>query len=406
MKRVFFSAVLMLATSFTFAQVKSVKEAKSIANGSDPDFNKAEQLIQGALVNPETMNDPETWNVAGLIQKKRSDKETEKGWLHQPYDTLQVYNSILGMSKYFYKCDELAQVPDEKGKIKNKYRKTNAATLLAERGNLINGGIHFYNNDDNQKALEFFAAYVDMAAHPMFEKENLLQTDTLLPQIAYYASLAAMKIQNYPSVVKYAPYAQDDKEVGPYAMEFRSTALKALGDTVQFVASLKEGLNKYPNHTYFFGNLIDYYTNSNKMDEAMQFADDMLAKDPNSAFNLYVKAYLYNNLYNNLKSNEKEAEAKEALEKSVEFYKKTIEADATYAEAYSNLGMTYCLQAQDLGEDNEAGMKALYEKAKECYEKARELKPDNRDLWLQGLYRVYYILREGEKFEEIEQMMQ
>ena len=80
--------------------------------------------------------------------------------------------------------------------------------------------IQFFNENKNKEAFEFFATYVDMAAHPMFEKENLLKTDTILPQIAYYASLAAAKIEDYPNVLKYAPYAKDDKEVGKYAMEF------------------------------------------------------------------------------------------------------------------------------------------------------------------------------------------
>ena len=37
MKRVLFSMVLLLAAGFTFAQEKSVKEAKSIANDVKPD---------------------------------------------------------------------------------------------------------------------------------------------------------------------------------------------------------------------------------------------------------------------------------------------------------------------------------------------------------------------------------
>ena len=336
MKRVLFSMVLLLVASFTFAQEKNVKEAKSIANGVNPDFAKAEELINQALTNPETKDNAETWDVAGLIQRKRSEKEMENAYLRKPYDTLQVYNSALNMCKFYFKCDELAQIPNEKGKIKNKYRKSNSATILAERGNLINGGIQFFNlasqkegdaaNEDNKKALDFFATYIDIAINPMFEKENLLQTDTVLPQIAYYASLAAAKMEDYPSILKYAPYAQDDKEVGKYAMEFISTALKAEGDTVKWIASLKEGIQKYPEHSFFFGHLIDYYSNNNKYDEAMQFADDMLAKDPNNTFYLYVKGYLYHNMKD--------------YDKAIEFYKKTIEVDPNYAEAYSNLEMS------------------------------------------------------------------
>lgn len=404
MKRVLFSMVLLLAVSFAFAQEKTVKEAKSIANEVKPDFAKAEALINQALSNPETKDKAETWDVAGLIQKKRSEKEMENAYLRKPYDTLQVYNSALNMCKYYFKCDELAQIPDEKGKIKNKFRKSNGAAMLAERGNLINGGIQFFNQEKNKEALEFFSTYIDIASSPIFEKENLLVTDTVLPQIAYYASLAAAKMEDYPSVLKYAPYAQNDKEVGKYAMEFISTALKAEGDTVKWVTSLKEGIQKYPDHPFFFGHLIDYYSNNNKYDEAMQFADDMLAKDPNNTFYLYVKGYLYHNMKN--------------YDKAIEFYGKTVAVDPNYAEAYSNLGLIYCLQAQDFSEKattdvndpkykaDQVALKAFYEKAKPNYEKARELKPDQKDLWLNGLYRVYYNLDMGPEFDAIEKMMQ
>lgn len=403
MKKVLFSTVLLLVAGFTFAQEKAVKEAKKIASAVTPDFAKADELINQALTNPETKDLAETWNVAGFIQKRKSEKEMENAYLRKPYDTLQVYNSALNMCKYYFKCDELAQIPDAKGKVKNKYRKSNISAMLAERGNLINGGIQFFNENKNKEAFEFFATYVDMAAHPMFEKENLLKTDTILPQIAYYASLAAAKIEDYPNVLKYAPYAKDDKEVGKYAMEFISTALKAEGDTAKWIASLQEGLQKYPDHQFFFGHLIDYYSNNNKYDEAMSFADNMLAKDPNNVFYLYVKGYLYHNMKD--------------YDKALEFYKKTIEVDPNYAEAYSNIGLIYCIQAQEFSEkstsdvndpqykEDQVTLKGFYEKARPYYEKARELKPDQKDLWGTGLYRVYYNLQMGPEFEEIEKVM-
>ncbi len=403
MKKVLFSTVLLLVAGFTFAQEKAVKEAKKIASAVTPDFAKADELINQALTNPETKDLAETWNVAGFIQKRKSEKEMENAYLRKPYDTLQVYNSALNMCKYYFKCDELAQIPDAKGKVKNKYRKANVSAMLAERGNLINGGIQFFNENKNKEALDFFATYVDMAAHPMFEKENLLKVDTILPQIAYYASLAAAKIEDYPNVLKYAPYAKEDKEVGKYAMEFISTALKAEGDTAKWIASLQEGLQKYPDHQFFFGHLIDYYSNNNKYDEAMSFADNMLAKDPNNVFYLYVKGYLYHNMKD--------------YDKALEFYKKTIEVDPNYAEAYSNIGLIYCIQAQEFSEkstsdvndpqykEDQATLKTFYEKARPYYEKARELKPEQKDLWGTGLYRVYYNLQMGPEFEEIEKVM-
>ncbi len=403
MKRVLFSMVLLMAVSFAFAQEKNVKEAKSIAGEVKPDFAKAEQLINEALTNPETKDNAATWDVAGYIQKRINEKEMENAYLRKPYDTLKVYNSVLNMYNYFVKCDELAQIPNEKGKIKNKYRSANSKTILAERPNLINGGIQYFNLNQNEEALKFFAAYVDAATLPMLEKENLLEKDTILPQVAYYATLAADRVGDKDAVMKYAQYALKDKENGQFAMQLLTDAYKAKGDTAKWVEKLQEGIVKFPENQYFFANLVDYYSSSNQNDKAMQFANDMLAKDPNNKLYLYVKAYLYHNMKD--------------YEKAIEFYKKTLDVDPTYAEACSNLGLVYLLQAQDyadkaptdINDPNyttaQANIKKFYEEAKPYYEKARELKPDQKDLWLQGLYRVYYNLNMGPEFEAIEKLM-
>ena len=382
MKRVLFSMVLLMAVSFAFAQEKNVKEAKSIAGEVKPDFAKAEQLINEALTNPETKDNAATWDVAGYIQKRINEKEMENAYLRKPYDTLKVYNSVLNMYNYYVKCDELAQIPNEKGKIKNKYRSANSKTILAERPNLINGGIQYFNLNKNEDALKYFAAYVDAATLPMMEKENLLEKDTILPQVAYYATLAADRVGDKDAVMKYAQYALKDKENGQFAMQLLTDAYKAKGDTAKWVEKLQEGIVKFPENQYFFANLVDYYSSSNQNDKAMQFADDMLAKDPNNKLYLYVKAYLYHNMKD--------------YEKAIEFYKKTLDIDPAYAEACSNLGLVYLLQAQeyadkapaDINDPNyataQAEIKKFYEAAKPYYEKARELKPDQKDLWLQG----------------------
>ena len=71
MKRVLLSVALLAgAFCFSFAQTKNVKDAKKLANQSNPDFGQAEQLINAAMTNGETMNDPETWDVAGFIKQR------------------------------------------------------------------------------------------------------------------------------------------------------------------------------------------------------------------------------------------------------------------------------------------------------------------------------------------------
>lgn len=403
MKRVLFSMVLLMSVSFSFAQMKSVKEAKNAASSSSPDLNRAEQLINEALKNPESKDNPETWNVAGLIQKRMSDEEGKKALLKQPFDTLKQLNCVLKMFEYFSKCDELAEIPNEKGKVKNKYRKANVSTLMNERSNLINGGVFHFNKNQNKEALSFFSTYVESASYPMLAERNLAQTDTLLAQIAYYATLAASKSEDQDAVIKFAPTAMGDKDNGKFAIQLLADAYKAKGDTIAWAKTLEEGITKFPGDDYFFANLIDYYNNSNQTAKALEFVDRMLARDANNKLYLYVKGYLYYNIKD--------------YDNAIEFFKKAVAADPNYAEAYSNIGLSYLLKAQAYADkaptdvndpkykEAQATLKKFYEDAKPYYEKARALKPDQQDLWLQGLYRVYYNLDMGPEFEEIEKLM-
>ena len=65
MKKVLFTVALLLGACFASAQVSAVKEAKSLK--SKPE--EAAKVIEPALTNPETANDPETWKLAGDFQK-------------------------------------------------------------------------------------------------------------------------------------------------------------------------------------------------------------------------------------------------------------------------------------------------------------------------------------------------
>ncbi len=86
------------------------------------------------MKNPETKDLADTWDVAGFIQKRINEEEMKNAFLKKPYDTLKAYNSILKMFEYYTKCDELAEIDLMKRvKVKNKYRKTNASSMLAER---------------------------------------------------------------------------------------------------------------------------------------------------------------------------------------------------------------------------------------------------------------------------------
>ena len=192
----------MMLAGVSFAQVANIKQAKAEADGKN--FAKAESLILDATNSPETKSNAEAWHIAGYVQSKINDEENQKMYLRKPYDTTKFYNSVVKMYEFWSKCDELEAVPDAKGKVKFKHRKDNAARMKADRGNLINGGIHYFNAHKYPEAQKFFGAYVDEVNLKMFEKDNLAATDTLLATIGYYATMAAMNNKDYDAAIKYA----------------------------------------------------------------------------------------------------------------------------------------------------------------------------------------------------------
>ena len=66
MKKVLFTVALLLGACFASAQVSAVKEAKSLK--SKPE--EAAKVIEPALTNPETANDPETWRKSLNIERR------------------------------------------------------------------------------------------------------------------------------------------------------------------------------------------------------------------------------------------------------------------------------------------------------------------------------------------------
>lgn len=417
MKKVLFSvAILMLSCCIAMAQTdpkalkqaqKDVKTAQRLVSTQGADLNEAKKLIDGVMQYDEIKAQPDVWNVAGNIQRKHFEAEMQKLYLKQAVDYNKMYNSLYEAYQNFFKCDNVEKTAvDKKGRpIKVKYHDANRKFLLESRPWLINGGVKYYNEDkNNQEALKYFSLYIESAENPMLKGDSTIVNDTLVSQIAYYASLASMQLKDPNSVLKYTPLVKTDKSVSRYGYEFSASAYRELGDTAKWIAELQEGVKKFPDHNYFFGNLLDYYNTSGKYKEALEFADAMVQRSPEDAHMQYVKGYLCQNL--------------QKYDEAITAYKAAINLKPDYAEACSNLGLIYCQQANDLSANmtssfgsaqykkDQETLKGFYREAKPYYEKARELRPDKKEMWLNGLYTIYYMLNMGPELKEIEKMME
>ena len=386
---------------------KILKEAQGQLNAVDGNIDQANALIEAAMANKHTTSNPDTWYTAGKIQEKIYNRENEKMYLQQPYDQAKFFGSLSKMFDYFILCDSLEQIPNEKGNVVAKYRPEMTDLLSRIRINLVSGGVTYFNENNNEKAFELFSKYIDVADAPMFASLNYAETDTLMYEIAYYATLAGLKMEDYHKALTYVDLAMKKEDVAQKAIEYKAMSYINLGDTVNWINALKEGVEKYPGVEYFYSNLISYYNNNGNTADLVAFADEMLAKNPLPIFR-FVKGYVY--------QNQKE------YDKAIEEYKICIEQDPNYTGAYRNLGICYCQIAQDLSDSaSNLDIKSKAYKAKKeeingwyklalpIYEHLRKIDdgsdPDVKSAWTNGLYTCYYMLNMGKEFEEIEKIM-
>lgn len=395
MKKVLFTAALFFAACAVSAQESVVKKAKSAK--ANPE--EAAKIIEPALADPTTANDPETWKLAGDFQKAIYDDENMKLYLPGgKADTARLYNSLAKMFEYYMKCDEVEQAKVKSGELKKpKLRKKLAKELATVRPQLTNAGIEAFNSNNYPNALKYFGLFVDAPASPVFEDNAEIKNDTLTPLFANYAALAANFVKDNAAIIKYATIGKEHKEEG-----YRSLMCLAevygkgeTPDSAQWLATIKEGVEKFPAQEYFIGNLMDFYIQKGKVDEGLTQIDAVLAKNPSPYF-MYVKGVLQ---YEKKDYDAAIATFNEIIAKNAEFV----------AEAYSKIGDCYFFQGQSIEEETskismddpkyaegEAKVKDFYSKAQPFYEKAKELAPDNKQLWGQFLLRIYWKLNKAE----------
>ena len=399
MKKVLFAVALMFGALTASAQVSVVKEAKSKKGNPE----EAAKIIEAALTNPETANDPETWKLAGDFQKAIYDAENEKAYMANvdksiKVDVNKMYSSLLKMFEYYYKCDELEQAKVASGEMKKpKLRKKNAEVLLQLRINLVNGGIEAFNAGNHADALKYFGNYVDVNTHPMFaDQADVLKADTAVALYSNYAAMAASAVKDHDAVIKYGTIGKANDTEGYNSLMFMAEVYgKEKVDSVKWLEVVTEGVDRFPKTDYFVANLMDHYLNRGMTDEALAKIDQLLTVSE-TPYYLYVKGILLMD--------------KKQYEPAMAILDKIIEKNTDLvAEAYSKKGECYIVPAQDIVEENsklnlddpkynanEAKIKDYYEKAKPLFEKAKELKPDNKQLWGQALLAIYWKLNKSE----------
>jgi len=399
-------ALMVAAASSANAQDNLWKKAQSLC-----DANKLEEAITTitpCLTSDQTLKKADAWNTlfnidyAIFLRENTIEVNNKKNKTQIPYDTVAYYNGIVGALKAAMECDKYDATPNEKGKVKIRFREINGNKVFLVRPQVINAGLAAYNKKDYAKAFDNFSLYIESAKAPLFSAIKTDGPDKYLSTVAYYASLVAYSNKNYDGVKKYIDIALADTSVKRDAMELKVYIYKDTKDSVNYLNALKEAHASYPTESKYFDMLVNYYLSAGNPEATKKFASEEMAKDPNNKSALYVNGVVLMN--------------QKMWDEAVVSFKKAIELDPEYMEANFNAGVCLNSKASEMrdkladkrGNLTMAQYNSIIPIVKESciyLEKARQIAPDRKDLWAYPLYTVYYALKNTAKTAEMEKLL-
>ncbi|MDR2774481.1 MAG: hypothetical protein LBC19_07025 [Tannerella sp.] len=407
MKKLVLTLGLCLLASVSFGQKKAVSEALRLAKDTKPNFAEARTKIKGALEHEETKNDAKTWYTAGQIEDLQFTGENTKQMLSQQPNEAVMYEALMYVYPYFKKANELDNLPDAKGKVKPKFTKDIRSTLKANMAYYLNGGAYFFEQKDYKKSFDLFDQYIEIADSKLIKegvKPGEETVDSIYIYANYYAAIAAIQLNDDHTLAIEAlkraskiDYKRNDM------LQYLADEYKNIKDSLNFQKTLEEGLSIFPKESYFIMNLVSLYINAEQNDKAIEYINAAIINDPTNAQLYDVAGRVY------------ESGLKDYA-KAEEFFAKAIELDGENAETQSNLGRIYFNQGvmqleeanniADVKKYNEERDKAkgLFKKALPYFEKAYQLNPDAFDNKM-ALRSIYYNLDMGDKFEEMDKIM-
>ena len=389
-------AFLFMMPTPTMAQKKEIIAAKDLVKAGKS-LDKAEASMRKLLADSTNRRNKKIWNLLFESVRKQYEQGNEKLYLKQSYDTAQLFNATLELFNIAKGLDSVEMISAKNGKVELDFRKEHAEYLNKIRPNLYNGGTWFIRKQKYADAYKYFDQYIDCASLPMFHAYKYGQKDKHLPTAAYWAVYCGYKMKDAKATLHHSYEALKDTTHYNYMLQYLAETYKLDKDTARYESTLREGFDRAPKFPFFFPRLVEFYSDSNKLDSALVIADKALRIDPNNDIYLFTKGTILLNMGD--------------YKRCIDVSKKAIEVNDTLAGSYYNVGLAYFNQAVELDKNTQVSrskhdeINKLYKSALPYMEKYRKLAPDMQDQWALPLYTIYLNLNMGKEFDEIDRLM-
>ncbi|MBQ8462748.1 MAG: hypothetical protein IJ544_01340 [Prevotella sp.] len=406
MKKLMMMALMAAAATTAFAQDALVKEAKKLAGKGD--FAEAVKVITPALTSSETLDKAAAWHqYSDIFYAQHSgiaEAAAKSAITHEAYDTLTMYNAAIKAWETALKCDEFDLQPNEKGKVKPRFRNEAQNRYKIFGVQLVQAGQFFYQHKDNDNALKAWKLYCDMKNTPIFAEVQDFPKDPFFYDITYYTAFLSYQTKDYDNAVKYAQLTAENPEKVEDANEIllfaKKDNMQTKEDSVSYVAMVKDLHKAHPDQERYFNLLMDYYSHANNPVAMNEWLNEESQINPQNSM---VWALMGENKMN-----------EEKWDEAIALYDKAIEVKPDFVQCIFNAGRCYYSSAMELQNkladkngmitnENRNKVVEVVKKAEGYYVRAKELDPDRAACnWAYPLYQIYYFLKDNDKMKEIE----
>jgi tetratricopeptide (TPR) repeat protein len=296
MKKVFLLMAMASFASIARAQKSNIGKAMIFLNANN--YKSATPLVDDAVKNSETKNDPDAWYWRGMTYLQMALDSTTKS-----------PSAVQEASRSFEKT--LSLKPDFGVEIDNSVYTT---SILC-----FNKGVEFYQNQQYSAAYEYFmkiaALYNAGGGKRFLVNSAFTELVTSAKTNAAYAAQAQIEI-----------YQKQNKDA-------------------ELIALIKESRKQFPDNKTFRDLELNYYISSGKQAELFPLLENAVKQDPNNPDLLFNLANAYTNAAFpkdvNGSSLPAPADFKDVFTKAENAYKKAIKVKPDNEDYNYNLGTLY-----------------------------------------------------------------
>ncbi len=348
---------------------------------------KAAEYIEPAISDAKTGASEKTWRYRGDIYRLIASSEDQDLRKQFPDALDKAIDSYL-------RANEL----DTKGS----YKIDNVKALGALQGMSLNAGNDAFTAKDYGRAVHLYGNSERIASAFGQVDTNAIFNSALAHESKGDADMA---IKRYRETLALG-YTR------PEIYRYIASLQRKAEDREAAIATTKEGMAAFPDDKDLILDLMSDLLIVDRSEEAEGIVKLALEKDPDNAVLHSVEGSLFDKKANAAMEAGDEAGMKKWYELAEEAYKKSIAKDATFFDAYFNIGVLYNNRAafeyekcNKIKSDTEY-MKCkkvaddIYLKAKPYFEQAHELRPDDKQT-INQLMKLYAKTNDQEKYQKM-----